>query len=161
MENVLIRDASSPYNTAQILSDLINNHDVYSITSDMLDHGNGNNSFISQVIYLHNGVSNHLLDFCEDFVELAEKIKQEVDILFKYKLNFAHQSAYSSGSANVNFGILHAVLLKKIKRFFLSCPMYLIYNTAQKGCVLFTCEVENYLMKVFDTFVSFKCVEAI
>ena len=37
------------------------------------------------------GVSNHLVDFYEDFSENAEDIKQRhVDILSEYKLDIAH-----------------------------------------------------------------------
>lgn len=55
------------------------------------------------------GALNYL-DFCEDFNETEENIKQKhVDILLKYKLDTAYPSMYSAYNANVNVGKFYLV----------------------------------------------------
>lgn len=115
---------------------------------------------------LKNGILTHL-DFYEDFNETAEIVKQKiVDILSKYKLDLAHLSAFSSGSANVNFGKFHSVYKlfnKENERILpIQCPADLVYNIAKKGCDILKCDVETFIIKVFGHFsVSSKCAEAL
>ena len=116
---------------------------------------------------LKNGVSNCLLDFYEDFNETSENTKQKiVDILSKYKLDFAHLSAYSADSADVNFSKFHSVykLLTKDNENILpaKCPAQLVHKTAKKGCDLLSSDIETFIMKVLGYFsVSSKHVEAL
>ena len=56
---------------------------------------------------LKNGISNHLV-FYKDFNETLEDIKKKIDNLVHYKVDFAHLSAHSTNSANVNFGKFHS-----------------------------------------------------
>lgn len=150
----------APYNIEPILSFLINNHVFFNIatSSGELNHGN-KNMFPLTLRYfdLKDGVSNRLLDFYEDFNETAEIIKQtSVDILFKYKLDLAHLSAFSLDSANVSFGKFHSVykLLNKENEKILriQCPAPHVYNIAKKGCDLLTWDIETFIMKVFGHF---------
>lgn len=84
----------------------------------------------------------------------------------KYELDLAHLSAFSSGSANVNFGEFHAVCKlfnKENERILpIQCPADLVCNTVEKGCDLLKCDVETFIIKVFGHFsVSSKCAEAL
>ena len=109
----MITDVLVTYSVELILSSLTNHHAFYSISaaSHAPNHGNKKMFFLALRYFdLKNGVSNRLLDFYEDFNETAEIIKQKaVGILPKYKLDLAHLSAYSSDSANANFGKFHSV----------------------------------------------------
>ncbi|XP_058409245.1 uncharacterized protein LOC131412973 [Diceros bicornis minor] len=155
---ILITDVLAPYSVELILSDLSSNHAFYGISSDVLNHGN-KKVFPLALRYfdLKNGVSNRLLDFYEDFNETSENIKQKImDMLSKYKLDFAHLSAYSADSADVNFSKFHSVykLLTKENEKILpaECPAHLVHKTAKKGCDLLSCDIEAFIMKIFGYF---------
>lgn len=74
----------------------------------------------------------------------------------KYKLDFAHLSAYSADGANVNFGKFHSVykLLTTEKEKVLPAkrPAQLVYKTAKKGCDLLSCDTEAFTIKVLGCF---------
>jgi hypothetical protein len=77
---------------------------------------------------LKNGVSDHHHDFCEDFNETSDIIKENiVDILSNYQLDLAHLRAYLS-SADVNLGIVYStyeLLAKETERILLEpCPAH-------------------------------------
>nr|XP_012606182.1 uncharacterized protein LOC105863530 isoform X1 [Microcebus murinus] len=165
---ILITDVLAPYSVELILSDLTNDHGFYSISSNVLNHGN-KKVFPLALRYfdLKNGVSNRLLDFYEDFNETSENIKQKiVDILSKYKLDFSHLSAYSADSADVNYNKFHSVykLLTKENEKILpaECPAHLVHKTAKKGCDLLSYDIEAFIMKALGYFsVSSKHAEAL
>nr|KAF6444299.1 hypothetical protein HJG59_008591 [Molossus molossus] len=126
---ILITDVLAPYSVELILSDLTNDHAFYSISSDMLNHGN-KKVFPLALRYfdLKNGVSNRLLDFYDEFNETSENIKQTiVDILSKYKLDFAHLSAYSADS---KFHSVYKLLDKENEKILpAKCPAHIILCT--------------------------------
>lgn len=95
------------------LLDCSNNHTFYNISTHLSDYGNNDKKclFPLTLRYFNSkvGVLNYL-DFCEDFNETKENIKQKhVDILLKYKLDMAYPSMYSADNANVNFGKFYSV----------------------------------------------------
>lgn len=74
--------------------------------SDTLNHSHKNKVPPSQKnVDLKSVVSNYFLDLYEKFNDTAENMKQNsLDILPKYKLDSAPQSACLTNSANVNSG---------------------------------------------------------